>query len=112
MNGDQSVNKEDVTQNKYWYHTSTNDTSNICILDSWSYIPVFYSQFHSNINDNSKPSSHPLIKEYFGGDDIDYTANIIYPNKQDIEKSSYISKEELITFYDCPKFEEYQDCNE
>ena len=35
-----------------------------------------------------------------------------YSRKQDIEKSSYISPEELKTFYDCPTFKEYHDYDE
>ena len=81
-------------------------------MDSGADIPVIRSPFLSNINDNSILSSDLLIEEKFDDDDINYMANIFYSHKQDIEKSSYISSEELKIFYECSIFEEYYDCNE
>ena len=75
-----------VTPNIYYYHTSTSDTSNICILDNGVDIPAVHSPFLSNINDNNISSTHSFIEEEFDNDDIDYMANIFYSHKQDIEK--------------------------
>ena len=121
---DESENKEGVTPNKYCYHNSTSDTSNLFILDNGVDIPVVHSPFLSNMNDNSISSTDSLIEEdhfieedrfieeEFDNDDIDYMEKLFYSHKQNIEKHSYISPEEVKTFYNYPTFEEYQDCNE
>ena len=57
---DQSENKEDVTPNKYCYHTSTSDTSNICILDKEAKY-FLHSTFLSNINGNNMSCKNSLI---------------------------------------------------
>lgn len=99
---DQSEDNGNDTPNKYYYHTSKNDTLHICNFDSGADIPVLHFPFFTNMDDHSVPSSTSLLEDEFNNDDIDYMVKTCYSYKQDIENSSYISPEELMFFMIAP----------
>ena len=107
---DKLKEEEDMIQHKYCYHTFKNDDLDIYHENNNIQDPNFH--FISNTMEDKSQSTSSLIEKEFDKEDIDYMANIFYSHKSEIEKHSYISPEELKTFYDCPKLEEYHDCNE